>query len=119
MIILKLKIDPNKDRLHKIRPLFEALRQSCLSQRTEENNSIVEQIMWFNGKSFLKRDLPNKPHKWGFNIFSRNGVFGMFYNFEFNGAPKPKCPETVDEIGYYGADVVLRLCHYLSKQSGY
>ena len=78
MIILKLKIDPNKDRLHKIRPLFEALQQSCLSQRTEENNSIVEQIMWFNGKSFLKRYLPNKPHKWGFNIFSRNEFLECF-----------------------------------------
>ena len=43
----------------------------------------------------------------------------MFYDFEFNGAPKPERSEKVDEIGYYGADVVLRLCHYLSKQSGY
>ena len=63
--------------------------------------------------------MPKKAYKWRFKIFSRNGVFEMLYNFEFNGAPKPERPEKVDEIGYLGADVVLRLCQYLPKQSGY
>ena len=52
MIILKIKFDPNKDRLHKIRRLFEALRQSCHSQGTEENNSIVEQIISLRERVF-------------------------------------------------------------------
>ena len=51
----------------------------------------------------------------GFNMFSRNGISGMLYDFEFDKAPKPKRPEKVDEIGYYGAGFVLCLCHYLPK----
>ena len=54
--------------------------------------------------------MPNEVYKGRFKIFSRNGVFEMLYNFEFNGAPKPERPEKVDEIDYFGADVVLRLC---------
>ena len=63
--------------------------------------------------------MPNEVYKGRFKIFSRNGVFEMLYNFEFNGAPKPERPEKVDEIDYFGADVVLRLCQYLPNQLGY
>ena len=47
MIIIRTKEnkDENKGRLFKIRPLFEALRQNCLSQELEEHNSIDEQII--------------------------------------------------------------------------
>ena len=65
----KRKQDENRDRLFKIRPLFEALRQNCLSQQPEEYNSINEQIISFKGRSLLRRYMSNKPHKWGFKVF--------------------------------------------------
>eukprot|EP00795_Rhopilema_esculentum_P017035 gene17035-8543_t len=37
--------DPNRDKLHKIRELFEQLRQNCLKVKPEEKNSIDEQIV--------------------------------------------------------------------------
>ena len=44
-----------RDRLFKICPLSEMLRQNCLSQKPEEHNSIDEQIVPFKGRSFLRR----------------------------------------------------------------
>ena len=51
------KQDENRDRLFKMQPLFEALRQNCLclSQEPEEYNSIDEQIIPFKVRSVLRR----------------------------------------------------------------
>ena len=49
----KKRDDETGDRLFKIRPLFEMLRQNCLSQKSEEHNSIEEQMIPFKGRSFL------------------------------------------------------------------
>ena len=57
------KQDENRGRLFNIRPLFEALRQNCLSQEPEEYNSINEQIIPFKGRRFLHGYMPNKSHK--------------------------------------------------------
>ena len=111
--------DVNKDRLYKIRPLFEKLCQNCLKQDPEEYNSIDEQVIPFKGHSFLHRYLPNKPHKWGFKIFSRNSISGMLYDFELEGAPDPLRPPQEEVLGYCGADIVLRLLEHLPKQKGY
>ena len=66
----KKRDDETMDRLFKIRPLLEMLRQNCLSQKPEEHNSIDEQMIPFKGRSFLRRYMPQKPKKWGFKIFS-------------------------------------------------
>ena len=63
--------------------------------------------------------MSNKPHKWGFKVFSQNGTSGMLYDFELEGAPDPARKEQVEELGYCGADVVMRLCSWLPKQKGY
>ena len=45
--------DKKRDRLFKIRPLFEMLRQNCLPQKPAGHNSIDEQMIPFKGRSFL------------------------------------------------------------------
>ena len=75
--------DEKRGRLFKIRPIFEKLRQNCVTQTPEEYNSLDEQMI--KGRSFLRRYMPRKPHKWGFNFFSRNGTSGMMYDFELEG----------------------------------
>ena len=72
----KKRDDETRDRLFKIRPLFQILRQNSLSQKPEEHNSIDEQMIPFKGRSFLRRYMPQKPKNWEFKIFSRNGLFG-------------------------------------------
>lgn len=115
----KKRDDETRDRLFKVRPLFEMLRQNCISQEPEEHNSIDEQMIPFKGRSFLRRYMPKKPHKWGFKIFSRNGLSGTLYDFDLDGAPDPNKVEIIDKIGYCGADIVLSLCYHLPKYKNF
>ena len=43
---------------------------------------IDEQLVSFKGPSTLKHYLPNKPHKWGYKIYSLCDTNGIMYNFE-------------------------------------
>ena len=43
----------------------------------------------------------------------------QLYDFEFDDAPDPDKVEQIDEIGYYGGDIVLRLCFYLPKKRNF
>ena len=79
--------------------MFEALRQNYLSQEPEEYSSIDEQIMPFKDRRFLRRYMPNKPHKWGFKVFSRNGASSILYYFELKGAPDPARKEQMRSLG--------------------
>ena len=110
--------DPNKDKLFKVRKLFEMLRQNCLKVKPEEHNSVDEQMIPFKGRSSLRRYLPKKPKKWGFKVFSRNGVSGFCYDFILDGAPDPS-REECDSIGFVSGDIVLRLCSTLPRQMSY
>ena len=110
--------DETRDRLFKIRPFFEMLRRNCFSQKPEEHNSIDEQIP-FQKQEFSSTVYVQKPKKWGFKIFSRNGLSGTLYDFEFDGALDPDKVEKIDENGYYGGDIVLRLCLHLPKKRNF
>ncbi len=57
--------DPGKDKLFKVRNLFQRLRQNCLKVPPEEKNSIDEKMIPFKGRSSLRRYMPKKPKKWG------------------------------------------------------
>ena len=81
--------DESKDQLFKIRPLFERLRKNCVKQIPEEHNSFDEQMVPFKGRYFMRRYMPNKPHKWRFKIFSCNGSSGQVYDFDLEVDPDP------------------------------
>ena len=59
--------DEKRGRLFKIRPIFEKLRQNCITQTPEEYYSVDEQIIPFKGRSILRRYMPK--NKWGFKFF--------------------------------------------------
>ena len=79
---MKKKDDPEYDPLFKIRPLLDSLKAKMYQLEPEEHHSIDEQIIPFKGRSFLKQYNKNKPHKWGFKVFTRAGVSGLIYDFE-------------------------------------
>ncbi|KRY03083.1 PiggyBac transposable element-derived protein 3 [Trichinella patagoniensis] len=54
---------PCYDRLFKIRPLIESIRQSCLRLEQEEYQSIDEKIIPYKGRNKLKQYIPKKPKK--------------------------------------------------------
>ncbi|XP_053960620.1 piggyBac transposable element-derived protein 4-like [Anastrepha ludens] len=75
------KGDLNYDKLYKIRPLLDSLKENFGKLPQEEHQSIDEQIIAFKGRSSFKQYNPAKPHKWGLKMFTGAGTSGLVYDF--------------------------------------
>lgn len=111
----KLIVDRNSenyDRLQKIRPFLEKIRNCCRRVDMEENLCIDEQIIPFKGKNRLKQYMPKKPNKWGFKVFARCGTSGLTYDFTFYAGKNPKLPFQILPSGlrFQPAQFVWKLC---------
>ena len=109
------KGDINYDKLHKIRPLLNILKENFSKLPQEEHQSVDEQIIAFKGRSSYKQYLPAKPHKWGLKMFTRAGISGLVYDFTMY-VGEGTCPS-------YGlglsSDVVLYLAKGLPKDKNF
>lgn len=114
--IIRDRDDPKYDRLFKVRPLLHFIRGNCLKMFQEQRHSIDEQIVPFKGKTRLRQYVPNKPHKWGFKIISRNGTDGFTHDFFIYDG---KSQEVADSCGYVSGDMVLKLCETLPSQKNH
>ena len=63
--------------------------------------------------------MPNKPHKWGFKIFSTNDTNGHVYDFDIEGAPDLTKLSDFKRLCYCRADIVLKLSKNLTLDHGY
>ena len=79
---MKKKDEPGYDRLFKISPLLKHLQGKFRQIPAEEYNATDEQVIPFKGHHSLKQYLRNKPHKWGYKVFTRAGTSGIVYDFE-------------------------------------
>ena len=62
------------DRAWKLRPLFNHLRKHFQDMlQREAHQSIDEHMCIFKGKSIMRQYMKNKPIKWGFKFWFRNG----------------------------------------------
>uniref|UniRef100_A0A1I8N2Y9 PiggyBac transposable element-derived protein domain-containing protein n=1 Tax=Musca domestica TaxID=7370 RepID=A0A1I8N2Y9_MUSDO len=75
------KGQPGYDKLYKVRPLLNFIKSKFNAIPQEEFQSVDEQMIAYKGQHSLKQYLPNKPHKWGFKMFTRAGVSGIMYDF--------------------------------------
>ena len=107
--------EEKKDKLWKIRPWISMFREKCLELTPEEFNSVDEQMVPFKGKfSRLKQYMRNKPHKWGFKIWSRCGISCFHYDFDiYQGSGGDQ--SSGDEGFGVSGNVVLKLCSTLPK----
>ena len=73
-----------------------------------------EQIIPFKGKSIIKQHLPNKPNRWGYNMFPlAGGDSGLCYYFVFHTGK-------ADEPQYgFCTDVTLELCKSVPQNMNY
>ena len=74
---------PGYDRLHKIRPMIERLRQTwrtCYNPPREQ--SIDEAMVGFKGRNVMKQYMPMKPTKRGFKVWCRCSPNGLTNDFE-------------------------------------
>ena len=119
---------PGADKLFKVHPLSDALRRNCVrvaqEEGSEEKQSIDEQMIPYKGKrSGLREYCPKKPIIWGVKVFTRNGISGITYDFDFYVGAKNNSEEATpgaenESVGC-GGDVVVKLCETLNKEIGH
>jgi len=76
------KEDIHYDRLYKIRPLIDHLNNKFNSIPYPRDLSLDEQLCATKARSYLKKYMPAKPHKWGFEFFVLCDSKGYSYQFE-------------------------------------
>lgn len=103
----------NYERLAKIRPLLNMLRDQCIKLPSEQDQSIDEQMIKFKGRHSPKQYFPNKPTKRGFKVFSRNGRDGFMHDFHFYDG---KAVSLSTSCGYEAGNVVIKLTDSLPKK---
>ena len=101
------------DKLFKVRPVLDSLREKCQQLPQEENHSIDEQIIPTKSRTSLKQYLPNKPNKWGIKVWARCGVSGILYDFEVYTGKTTKAQAKPELL--MGGNVVSRLMQSLPK----
>lgn len=104
---LNVSEDAKKDKVWKLRPWLEKLRQRFLCVPPEECHAVDEIMVPFKGKSHLRCYMPGKPHKWGFKMWGRAGQSGYLYDFDVcQGRENPDKEKS--DVGATG-DVVLKM----------
>lgn len=101
------------DKLFKVRPVLDSVREKCQQLPQEENHSVDEQIIPTKSRTSLKQYLPNKPNKWGIKVWARCGVSGILYDFEVYTGKTTKA-EAKPEL-LMGGNVICRLTQSLPK----
>jgi len=102
------------DRLWKVRPLLEIIRQGCLLQRRPQDVCIDEQMIPFTGACSLRQYVPNKPNPVGLKNFvlaSPEGLVLDFVIYQGETTFKPTPPHL--KLGLGGA-VIVHLCESVS-----
>ena len=77
------------NKLYKVQPLLEHVRNNCITIEPEVDHSIDEQVIPAKTSySGIRQYNPKKPVKWGFKNFVRSGASGIMYDFFlYTGSP--------------------------------
>lgn len=107
--------DPAHDKLFKIRPLIDAVRDNMKKVPLDSKVSIDELIIPFKGRSHMKQYNPKKPHKWGIKVFALASKCGIINDYEIYVG---KGTVTETKLGICG-DIVVRLVDIVPKDKNY
>ncbi|XP_039275920.1 piggyBac transposable element-derived protein 3-like [Nilaparvata lugens] len=109
--------DANHDKLFKIRPFVNAVRENMKKVEPEEKCSVDEMIIPFKGRSKMKQYIKNKPHKWGIKVFAIASQSGIVHDFEVY-VGKGTVKSTNNKLGLSG-EIVVRLSEVIPKFQNY
>lgn len=100
--------DENVDktnRLWKILPFLNPLRENFLNVTPEEHHAVDEMSIAYKGTRGPRQYNPKKPKKWHFTVYCRAGSSGYIYDFEVFSGAHPQPPSSAGVSG----DIVIRL----------
>ncbi|KRX49859.1 PiggyBac transposable element-derived protein 3 [Trichinella murrelli] len=103
-----------RNRKHK--PLIESIRKTCLEETPGELQSVDEHIIPYKGRCKMKYFNPRKPDKWGLKVIARCGKNAFVHDFWMCDGMAPKVENS---MGFFAADVVIKVCETLPKHKGY
>ncbi|GBP72669.1 PiggyBac transposable element-derived protein 3 [Eumeta japonica] len=107
------------DKLFKIRPVLDEIRERLLLVPKEEFLAVDEQIIPTKCRHEIKQYNPAKPHKWGFKNQVLSGVSGFSYDFDiFAGEQSDSFPSDAPNLGV-SSNVVTRLTSTVLKHQNY
>lgn len=99
----------NNDKLFKVRPMVDHLRQKFQELPKQQNLCIDEQMVPFKGRNAMKQYLPLKPKKWGFKFFVLADSGGVIHDFiPYTGSIQAVNKEGVPDLGA-SSNIVLQL----------
>ncbi|XP_049794400.1 piggyBac transposable element-derived protein 2-like [Schistocerca nitens] len=113
---MKRREIPYYDKLFKVRPFVDKMKQGFSIIEPEEYHSVYELIISFKGHSSLKQYVKTKPHKWGIKVFARAGSSGIEYDFEIYQGKGTVHKDT--GLGISG-DIVIRFVEGLPKYKNF
>ena len=96
------------DKLWKLRPILDMLRNQCLKIIPDEHQSVDEIIVTYKGRySQIRQYIKGKPNLWGFKIWGRCSISGLLHDFDvYQGKSGQRSKY---DLGV-GGDIVLQLC---------
>ncbi|XP_026766406.3 histone-lysine N-methyltransferase PRDM9 isoform X2 [Pangasianodon hypophthalmus] len=106
------------DRFHKIRPLFDMLREQCLRIPATNTQNVDEVTVTYKGTQAgnLRQHIANKPDRWGFKLFCRASSSGIIHDFLlYQGSTTFFNVTTDDDTDLFGARVVSMLCKTIKE----
>lgn len=111
--------DPNYDKLQKIGPFLNILRDSLLKVLNEEYLAIDEQMIPTKARtSGIRQYSAKKPHKWGYLNYVLRGSSGFSYDFEVFSGKHSGLPENCLDLGVPG-NIVHRLLQTVPNNLNY
>lgn len=108
--------DPNHDKLFKMWPFIDALRDNFKSIHVDEFLAVDEIIIPFKGRSVMKQHNKAKPHKWGIKLFALASKSGIIHDFEVYVGKGTL--NSTSGLGLSG-DIVVRLSEIIPKNENF
>lgn len=84
-----------KDVFHKVRPIYDAVRNRCLELPLEQQLCVDEQMVPFTGKHVAKQYIKGKPCPWGLKFFFLCGKHGQAYDFILYQTSSPELDSNI------------------------
>jgi hypothetical protein len=106
---------PSFNKLYKVQPIVDAVRDACNQLVLDEELSVDEQMIPTKSRSPVRQYMPNKPNKWGVKVWVLASTSGLIFDFQVYTGKSSQAPSSLG----CGGDVVMQLasrlpdgCHY-------